>query len=219
MTTTFYDEATVSLYDRLAPTYDALHRRWLRYAGGEAQASLEAAVRALMTQSSSLLDVGCGTGTFARALIAEGMPPGNITLLDPSQAMLDQAADLPVQRVNGRLSAIPFGDSTFDIVTCAWALETTSDLVSGIDELCRVVRPGGAICLAFCAAHKPTAAAGWLLQKSVQWRRTGRFLPHERVADCLRARGDFEVRVLPGHGPAAALLAKRVSRAEMGRTT
>ena len=29
-----------SLYDRLAPDYDRLHRRWLRHAGGEAQVAL-----------------------------------------------------------------------------------------------------------------------------------------------------------------------------------
>ena len=37
----------VDLYDQIAPQYDKLHSRWLRYAGGEAQAALEAAVRAI----------------------------------------------------------------------------------------------------------------------------------------------------------------------------
>src|SRR6056297_2190782 len=60
----------VDQYERLAPRYDRLHHRWLRHAGGEAQAALEALVRALATPNSKLLDAGCGTGKLARTLIS-----------------------------------------------------------------------------------------------------------------------------------------------------
>ncbi|MEM7506741.1 MAG: methyltransferase domain-containing protein [Pseudomonadota bacterium] len=198
-----------SLYERLAPQYDRLHRRWLRHAGGEAQVALEASVRALATSNTNLLDAGCGTGHFARALLAEGHSPDRITLLDPSSAMLSRCADLPVRRIKGRLEALPFHDGEFDIVTCAWALETVSQPESALGELSRIVRPGGVLCLAFCAQGPAGAASAWLMRQAILWRGTGRFLSREKVATILRQSGEFEVRMVPNSGPAAALLARR----------
>lgn len=197
------------LYDRLAPSYDRLHRRWLRHAGGEAQVALEAVVRALTTPSSTLLDTGCGTGAFARRLIAEGVSPARITLLDPSDAMLARCADIPSLKVKGSLEDLPFETGAFDIVTCAWALETVRDTGAALRELGRVVRPGGALCLAFCADAPADALPAWLLRKSIAWRGTGRFLSRQRVIEALTRAGGFEVRAVPNRGPAAALLARR----------
>lgn len=206
--------AMVDLYDRIAPRYDRLHRRWLRHAGGEAQAALEAVVRALATPQTRLLDAGCGTGAFARALLAEGVMPAKVTLLDPSGEMLARCADLPARRVQARLEALPFHDGAFDIVTCAWALETTPEPTVALRELRRVTRPGGSICLAFCAQEPAADAAGWLMRRAVQWRGSGRFLARDKVIADMRAAGDLDVRPLPIRGPAAALLVRRMAAAE-----
>ena len=201
--------AMTEIYDRLAPDYDRLHRRWLKHAGGEAQAALEAAVRAVATPGSTLLDAGCGTGAFVRALIAEGQSPDRITLLDPSDAMLKRCADLPVRRVKGRLEALPFAAGRFDIVTCAWALETASDPALALAELARVVRPGGVLCLAFCAEAPAGAPAAWIMRQAILLRGTGRFLSRSRVVERLGSAVGFEVRTVPSNGPAAALIARR----------
>lgn len=204
----------VDLYGRLAPDYDRLHRRWLRYAAGEAQVAIEAAVRALATPGTRLLDAGCGTGVFVRSLIAEGVSPARITLLDPSDAMLARCADMPVRRVNGRLEALPFPDDAFDMVTCAWALETSPDLDASLAELIRVVSPGGVLCLAFCAQSPTRAPAAWLMRQAILWRGTGRFLPINRVVEILRQSGRFDVRRIPSEGPAAAIIARRHQQTE-----
>ena len=201
----------VDLYGRLAPNYDRLHRRWLRHAGGEAQVAIEASVRALATPSTKLLDAGCGTGVFARTLMSEGISPARITLLDPSDAMLARCSDLPVRRVNGRLEALPFPDGAYDMVTCAWALETSPDIEAALAELIRVVTPGGVLCLAFCAQTPAGAPFAWLMRRAILWRGTGRFLSVERVVEVLDESGHFEVRRIPSEGPAAALIARRVS--------
>lgn len=203
----------VNLYDRLAPQYDRLHRRWLKHAGGEAQVALEAAVRALATPETNLLDAGCGTGAFARALIAEGVSPGRVTLLDPSEEMLARCADIQANRVNGRLEALPFRDGSFDMVTCAWALETVQDPGLAIRELCRVVRPGGVLCVIFCAQAPSNGLTAWLLRQSVLWRGTGQFLSRSAVIDTIRDIGGLDVRAIPNKGPAAALLARRIETA------
>ena len=200
----------VDLYDRIAPQYDKLHSRWLRYAGGEAQAALEAAVRAIATPHTRLLDAGCGTGRFARNLMEEGMPADRMTLLDPSEQMLAKCADLPLPKVKARLEELPFQDGEFDIVACAWALETTSSTEAAIAELCRVVSKGGVLCIAFCADVSTGSLASWVMQQALLRRNTGSFLQRDAVAAMIRNCGRFDIRTLPCNGPVAALIARRV---------
>jgi len=198
----------LSIYDKIAPCYDCLHRRWLRGAGGTAQAALEGGVRALLTKHSRVLDVGCGTGKFARRLIAEGFPAGQVTLVDASASMLDAVADLPVQRLNASVEHLPFPSHHFDIVTCAWVLETLENPSIAIRELCRMVRPGGAICISFCA-NVPGANFGeWLLRQTVKLRRTGQFLDLREVVSAFLGAGQFDLTWLPCDGPAAAMIAR-----------
>ena len=209
---------TVEQYNTLAPRYDKLHNRWLRHAGGEAQAALEALVRALITPDKQFLDAGCGTGHLARSLLSEGMPPATMTLLDPSHAMLAQCADLPVPRITGRLEALPFTDATFDIVTCVWALETTSDPNFALAELCRVVRPGGVLCLAFCADMPARGLTDSVMRQALLYRGTGQFLSRRHVTQWIESVGGFSVSTIPTNGPAATLLAKRSISPEVVQT-
>lgn len=211
MLTAHSDTRTVALYDRLAPRYDRLHLRWLRHAGGEAQVALEAIVRAIVTPGSTLLDAGCGTGAFARRLIAEGVSPSQVTLLDPSEAMLRACADIAAWKVKGGLEALPFEDGAFDIVTCAWALETVGDMEGALAELARVVRPGGVLCLAFCARRPPGGLTAWWMRQSITWQGAGRFLESDGVRAALERTGAFDVRTVPHRGPATALLARRIA--------
>lgn len=203
----------VDLYDRLAPRYDKLHHRWLRHAGGEAQAALEGLVRALATPNSKFLDAGCGTGNLARTLIAEGMTPNLMTLLDPSTAMLARCADIPVPKIQGRLESLPFEDGSFDLVTCVWALETVPDPDLALSEFCRVVRPRGALCLVFCANEPARSLADRVMRQALLLRGTGRFLSRSRLMQAIENFGDFEVRSIPSQGPASTLLARRSSSA------
>jgi ubiquinone/menaquinone biosynthesis C-methylase UbiE len=199
----------VDRYNRLAPHYDRLHHRWLRHAGGEAQAALEALVRALIAPNKQFLDAGCGTGNLARTLISEGMSPANMTLLDPSQPMLARCADIPVPKVKGRLETLPFADRAFDIVTCAWALETASNPDLALKELCRVVRPDGVLCLVFCADMPARGLTDSLMRQALLYRGTGQFLSRQCVIETIESSSEFEVRAIPSNGPAATLLAKR----------
>lgn len=199
----------VRLYDRLAPRYDHLHRRWLRYAGQGAQTALEASVRSLAAPGHRLLDAGCGTGAFARRLQAETLPQMALTLLDPSPHMLSFCADIDAERHLGRLEAMPFPDSRFDLVTCAWALETVPDVDQALREMCRVLRPGGALCLVFCADRQDVTFREKTMTLALSRRGSGRFLSPPAVARTLADRRDMRVRFLPCSGPATALVAFR----------
>lgn len=209
MTATLAMASATRVYDRLAPRYATLHRRWLRYAGGEAQAALEASVRALLKPGDRMLDAGAGTGAFARRLLGE-VDALRMTLLEPSARMMAQALDLPVEHRAGVVEELPFPGASFDVVTCAWALEVSAAPERALAELARVTRPGGVLVLAFCAARPRRGITGALLRSSVEWRGQGAFLRPERVMRRLRTGGVFEVCQLPCAGPAAAVLARRV---------
>jgi len=202
-------ERAIRLYDRLAPVYDRLHQRWLRFSGGEAQAALEAAVRVEIRPDSHILDAGCGTGLFARRLVSEGVLPEQITLLDPSRAMLKRCGDLPVEKTHGRLEALPFSDASFDIVTCAWAIEVLPAPGDAVDEFARVLRPGGLLCLTFCAEKRTQSLTDWIMPKRLVCRKTGRFLDIEAIRAQVSRTMACDVRLLPSAGPAATLIARR----------
>ena len=138
-------------YNRLSDQYDRSHARWLRHEGGEAQCAFEGAAAALMRPDLSMLDVACGTGATIRRLIASAGAPSDLMLLDASQRMLDRCADLPGGRVKGLMQRLPFRADRFDLVTCAWGIETLDHPDPALAELVRVTRPGGHICLVFCA--------------------------------------------------------------------
>ena len=199
-----------SFYERLAPGYDRLHRRWLRHAGGEAQAALEAAVRVFASPHARLLDAGCGTGAFARRLIRENViPPANLTLLDPSDAMLRRCVDILCEKARGRLEAMPFEDGAFDVVTCAWALETSARPAKAIEEMQRVLRPGGLLCLAFCADQPAIGIVQKAIRQSLNLRGAGRFLPLGVVRAAIETTGAAKDVSVPVTGPVAMLVAER----------
>ena len=198
--------APVDFYDGLAPAYDPLHARFLRLAGGAAQGALEGAVAALLRPGMAVLDAGCGTGRMGRRLL--GVEPSlRLTLLDAAPAMLAAARNVPARRVHGSLLAMPFADGAFDVALCAWALETLPDPERALDELLRVVRPGGHLCLAFCAEAPEADAVDRLMARAIRRRGAGRLLDAHRIADALAARGAVRVRRIAGAGPAAALVA------------
>ncbi|MFP3921573.1 MAG: class I SAM-dependent methyltransferase [Dichotomicrobium sp.] len=176
----------MSKYDRLAGRYDRFHRRWLMRAGEESLAALQGSLAAELRPDSRVLDAGCGTGTLAR-WIADTEPNARLTLVDLAPAMLARAGTVPGRHVRADLLALPFADGEFDIVICAWALETTEDPERAANELQRVLAPGGLLCLCFCTVPD---SPGWRLRSlplrlSVARGFSGAFLHHgfpERLA-------------------------------------
>ncbi|MFP3852742.1 MAG: class I SAM-dependent methyltransferase [Anaerolineales bacterium] len=94
-----------------------------------------------------ILDVGAGTGRLAWALEESGHYKGDVFCLEPSRAMIAQA--LPTEGQVGRrwLQAwarqLPFADGTFDMVTSLEILEFTPQPGQALQEMVRVLRPGG----------------------------------------------------------------------------
>lgn len=201
--------ALLARYGRIAPSYDRLHRRWLRHAGGEAQSAFEGAVTALIRPGMRILDVGCGTGALARRLHAQFGDTIDMTLLDACPQMLDRTHDIDVARIVGSIENLPVPDGAFDLVTCSWALETTTRTRRALAELLRATRPGGHVCIAFCADLRCSRVSEIVLKTAVKWRGTGRFLPLGDVEQALERLDVDGVRRLRCGGPAAVVLFSR----------
>jgi ubiquinone/menaquinone biosynthesis C-methylase UbiE len=96
------------------------------------------------------LDLGCGDGRLSGSLRAT-----ELTLADVSPVALARARKrLPGARAV-ELSpdaALPFDDSTFDLVLCAETIEHVRDIQLFLSETRRVLRPGGTLALTTPAA-------------------------------------------------------------------
>jgi len=92
------------------------------------------------------LDAACGTGRHARRLAELG---NQVVGVDGSPEMLEKArASLPHAVFHeGDLASLPLESASFDLVVCSLALEHVADLIAGIAELSRVLRPGGRMVL------------------------------------------------------------------------
>ena len=98
-----------------------------------------------------VLDVATGTGRVPLFLLEEATFNGRVIGLDASARMLAFArAKLRgyshrVSLVQQTAADLPFADNTFDAVTCLESLEFFPDDSAALQEMFRVLRPGGAI--------------------------------------------------------------------------
>lgn len=196
----------LQLYDTMSEKYDRSHGRWLRFAAGEAQCAFEGAATALLRPGMRAIDVACGTGTVVRRLLREAGGAFELVLVDASANMLDKCRDIPAKRVIGCMKNLPFGSDYFDLLTCAWGIETLSDPRPALREFVRVTRPGGHICLVFCSDRPAQSIVGLALCQRITSTGQGRFLNHETLHEQALQAGARNVQVLYCGGPAAAMI-------------
>jgi len=97
-----------------------------------------------------VLDVACGTGVLARALVARVGPAGAVVGLDINEGMLAVARRKApeVEWRQGPAEALPFRDAAFDAVASQFGLMFFQDRAGAIAEMLRVLRPGGRLAVA-----------------------------------------------------------------------
>ncbi len=98
-----------------------------------------------------ILDAGCGNGRYLRFLIRQADPDAELTGFDLSEGMLQRAqkrldSDRP-KLLAADLTRLPYRDQSFDAVVCGWVLEHLPDPRPGLQELARVMQPGGKLLL------------------------------------------------------------------------
>ena len=106
-----------------------------------------------LTSESTLLDVGCGPGTITLDF-AEKLHLGTVTGIDSSENIINKA----LERVStsnikncsfqiGNAYSLDFADNSFDIVHAHQLLQHLQDPIAAIQEMYRVVRPGGVVAI------------------------------------------------------------------------
>ena len=96
-----------------------------------------------------VLDVACGPGNITRRLKASIGERGRVVGIDASATMLARAVQdttaANVAYVRGDAQRLPFRDECFDAVCCYAALYLMDEPLAAIDEMIRVLAPGGRI--------------------------------------------------------------------------
>jgi ubiquinone/menaquinone biosynthesis C-methylase UbiE len=95
----------------------------------------------------TVLDVGCGTGSLARRLLAAGY---EVTGADPSEGMLDvmRRRSPEIRAVHASGAELPFEADSFDVVLSVAAFHHIAEpgaVRATLAEMTRVSRPGGRV--------------------------------------------------------------------------
>jgi demethylmenaquinone methyltransferase/2-methoxy-6-polyprenyl-1,4-benzoquinol methylase len=165
------------------------------------------------------LDLATGTGDIAFALAARG---ARVVGLDITFRMVELARtkatfDLRVPRfLVGDMLALPFPSGSFDVVTTGYGLRNVPDLTTAIDEIGRVLSPGGQ--LLSLDFNRPSnrivrsaylayltvvgAALGWMLHRDPDTYRyisasIRQYPGADAVARLFESRGFVRVRCYP----------------------
>lgn len=92
------------------------------------------------------LDLGCGAGTYVRLLAGLGHRAIGLDYSLPSLARAaDADPDGAGRYVSGEAYALPVASDAFDLVVCIGVLQALESPERALDEIVRVVRPGGAL--------------------------------------------------------------------------
>lgn len=160
-----------TMFNSIAPAYDfmnacmslGMHTHWRNMA-------LKASVRRLGYLPEEILDVATGTGDLIFAL-RRRYPHASLTGIDISGGMLEIArkklAEFPDERnitfLQGDCLDMPFEEENFDMVTVAYGVRNFKDMLKGYQEMRRVLRRGGVICVV--ELSQPTSAIPLLFYK------------------------------------------------------
>ncbi len=146
-------EYVLRQFDRIAQRYDltndaismGMHHIWKQRAVGELA----------LKKDGSYLDVCCGTGDLTLRIAKNLSKSGKVSGLDFSPKMLAVAhqrlakhsaeARSEVTFQEGDALQLPFAKDTFDGAIVSFGLRNVTDYQRGINEMTRVVKPGGKV--------------------------------------------------------------------------
>jgi demethylmenaquinone methyltransferase/2-methoxy-6-polyprenyl-1,4-benzoquinol methylase len=228
------------LFATIADRYDFI-TRFLSY-GQDRRWKARLIALADLKAGDRVLDLACGTGdlTFAAAQRAHRVVGLDVTHRMLQLAMRRKACgagpsgppgepqrlapQAKTSFIAGDMLALPFGDARFDVVTTGYGLRNVPDLSQAIQEIRRVLAPGGRLlALDFNRPEHPLVRAAYLTYLTLAGSALGavlhgdpdtyRYIPESirqypgahGVARLLEAKGFEGVRVVPVLGGLMAI--------------
>jgi len=149
----------------------------------------------------AVLDVGCGGGrTLAK--LAGMAPEGRICGVDHSPASVAVAAKLSREGIAaGRIEVreasvehLPYPEGAFDVVTAVETHFWWPDIVAGLREIRRVLKPGGRLAL-IAEVHRGAGGRGASLAESLLPAAGLKLLTVDEHREILAAAGFGEIRI------------------------
>lgn len=140
------------MFDNIAPTYDKLNHEM---SWNIDKTWRSRALKALAEHKpQDILDVATGTGDFAIEA-AEVLRPRSVTGIDISEGMMavgrkkveERGLSSIISMRREDCMGMSLADNSFDAVTSAFGIRNFPDLDKGLREMCRVMKPGGWLCM------------------------------------------------------------------------
>ncbi|WP_247237679.1 bifunctional demethylmenaquinone methyltransferase/2-methoxy-6-polyprenyl-1,4-benzoquinol methylase UbiE [Telluribacter sp. SYSU D00476] len=140
-------EQVAEMFDNISPKYDFLNHL---LSGGIDIYWRKRAIKLLRkAQPRTILDIATGTGDFAIEALA--LKPEKIVGVDISEGMLavgrEKIKKLGKQDIielrSGDSESLPFSDNYFDAVIVSFGVRNFENLLAGLSDMNRVMRPGG----------------------------------------------------------------------------
>jgi ubiquinone/menaquinone biosynthesis C-methylase UbiE len=119
--------------------------------------------RVSLRPQDRILDVACGTGIVSRLAARQLDMTGRVVGIDLNRGMLEMACQhtppgrAPVHWLQGDVEALSLANSTFDVVCCQQSVQFFADKAKALQEMRRVLVPGGrfALNVARSLPHNP----------------------------------------------------------------
>jgi ubiquinone/menaquinone biosynthesis C-methylase UbiE len=125
------------------------------FAGKRRKSFRDLAAKAGIRAGDRILDVGCGTGYFARMLAETVGPRGSVVGVDAAPEMIAHAASRSRAAANvtfevGSAGRLSFPDSSFDVVVSSLTMHhlDRADQLPAVGEMHRMLKPGGRLLIA-----------------------------------------------------------------------
>jgi SAM-dependent methyltransferase len=137
--------------------------------------------------ATRLLDVGCGEGQLSRRAAGQLGGSARLTGVDPTWAQLEVATARggPVAYARARAEALPFAAAAFDAVVICLTLEHVEPFEPAVEEVARVLEPGGRFVLFLNHPLLQTPGSGWIDDHILeeQYWRVGPYLPDDEAIE------------------------------------
>lgn len=160
------NDETLRFYDEQSKGYSSIRARPIQIYTDRLERE---AMAPLVARAHDILDLGCGEGRLTRWIAATKRAQGgqfSVHGADFSAGMVEMAqsanGDLPATYGVGDAMALPFADDSYDLIVSCTAPNNFPSLDGALDEIRRVLRPGGIFCATIINGEETARFARYL---------------------------------------------------------